>query len=74
MKVSMSLPAEDVAFLDEYARNKGFPSRSAALRRAIRLLRASELSADYAAAWDEWDQSSDEQLWDVAVGDGIVDR
>ncbi|WP_420711084.1 hypothetical protein [Streptomyces sp. NRRL S-337] len=37
----MSLPQEDVAFVDEYAAETGAGSRSAALHAAIELLRAS---------------------------------
>ena len=44
MKLSVSLPAEDVEFLDQYARSLGARSRSAVIRRAVRLLRASELA------------------------------
>jgi len=43
MKISMSLPEEDVTFLDAYAEEKGLPSRSAALHKAVRLLRATGL-------------------------------
>ena len=39
MKVSVSLPSEDVKFLDVYAEEQGLESRSAALQRAVRLLR-----------------------------------
>ena len=42
MKVSVSLPGEDVQFLDSYAKEQGLDSRSAALHRAIRLLRTAE--------------------------------
>ena len=43
MKVSVSLPDEDVDFLDAYASSQGFASRSAVVHKAVRLLRASEL-------------------------------
>lgn len=70
MKVSMSLPDEDVIFLDAYATEKGLPSRSAALHKAVRLLRATSLGAAYEGAWAEW--SSDEQhLWEPTVADGL---
>ena len=69
MKVSVSLPDDDVAFLDDYARARG-DSRSAALQRAVRLLRERGLGAEYAAAWDDWD-AADEAFWDAATGDGI---
>jgi Arc/MetJ-type ribon-helix-helix transcriptional regulator len=71
MKVSVSLPDEDVEFLDAYASNRGIPSRSAALHKAVRLLKASELGADYEAAWTEWSQSDDGQLWDATTSDGL---
>lgn len=68
MKLSVSLPEEDVAFVDAYAREQGAASRSAVIHAAVRLLRASELGADYAQAWDEW---ADGELWESAVGDGL---
>ncbi len=70
MKVSVSLPDEDVEFLDAYASTRGVGSRSAAVHRAIRLLRASELGAAYEEAWAEWDRV-DGDLWDTTVGDGL---
>ena len=69
MKISKSLPKEDITFLDAYTEAQGLPSRSAALHKAVRLLRASGLGAAYAAAWQEWED--DEQLWDSASSDGI---
>ena len=71
MKVSVSLPDEDVEFLDDYARNHQIASRSATLHRAIRLLRASELAQDYAEAFAQWD-SEEGRLWDSAVSDGLA--
>ena len=38
MKVSVSLPDEDVEFLDAYARSQGLASRSATVHKAVRLL------------------------------------
>ena len=71
MKVSVSIPDEDVQFLDAYARSHSIASRSAALRRAIRLLRSSELSSAYAAAFDEWHTDSEDQAWDSVTADGL---
>ena len=71
MKVSVSLPDEDVEFLDAYAASQGIASRSAALHKAVRLLRASELGPDYEAAWAEWSRGEDQELWDATVGDGV---
>jgi Arc/MetJ-type ribon-helix-helix transcriptional regulator len=71
MKVSVSLPGEDVEFLDAYPASQGIASRSAALQKAVRLLRASELGPDYAAAWAEWSRGEDEELWNVTLRDGV---
>ena len=47
MKLSVSLPDEDVEFLDRYAKSQRIGSRSAAVHKAVRLLRASQLGAAY---------------------------
>lgn len=73
MKLSVSLPEEDVAVLDEYVRTAGLPSRSAALQHAVRLLRLPDLEQDYEAAWQEWEESGDHAAWDVVVADGLAD-
>jgi Arc/MetJ-type ribon-helix-helix transcriptional regulator len=72
MKVSVSLPGEDVRFLDEYARDQGLDSRSAALHRAVRLLRTMELRSTYEAAWDEWAAAGEADAWEPTTGDGLV--
>ncbi|MGY2062113.1 ribbon-helix-helix domain-containing protein [Nocardia gipuzkoensis] len=72
MKLSVSLPEEDVALLDEVVRERGLPSRSAALQEAIRLLREAGLSDAYAAAWSEWEESGDQDLWDGTAADGLA--
>lgn len=71
MKVSVSLPEEDLAFLDTYVRSHGCDSRSAALHEAIRLLRSSELAAAYEDAWRDWEVSGDAEAWSVVTGDGL---
>jgi antitoxin MazE9 len=73
MKVSVSLPEDDVAFVDEYASRLGIPSRSSVLHRAIQLLRMSELEDSYAAAFTEWEADEDARLWDRTAGDGLTD-
>lgn len=71
MKVSVSLPGEDIEFLDKYATERGLESRSAALQQAVRLLRTGELGAAYAAAWDEWAADAENAAWDATVADGL---
>ena len=70
MKVSVSLPDDDVEFLDAYAKREGVASRSAVLHRAVRLLRASELGAAYEDAWAEWQAGDDAAMWESTTGDG----
>jgi antitoxin MazE9 len=71
MKVSVSLPEEDVDFLDAYAQAQGLGSRSAVLHRAVRLLRGTELSAAYEDAFALWDESEDAAAWDTAAADNL---
>lgn len=72
MKLSISLPAEEVGFVDDYARSQGIRSRSGVIQAAIRLLRTSQLADDYASAWAEWTEE-DARLWDRAADDGIAE-
>jgi Arc/MetJ-type ribon-helix-helix transcriptional regulator len=71
MKVSVSLPDEDVEFLDRYAASQGIGSRSAALHKAVRLLRATELGPAYEQAWADWANDDDSDLWEATIGDGL---
>ncbi len=70
MKLSVSLPASDVEFVDHYLAEHGGGSRSAVLREALRLLRERELGDAYEAAWDEWAEG-DGKLWKSTIGDGL---
>lgn len=72
MKLSVSLPEEDVEFLDQYAKEQGTGSRSAALHEAINRLRDTMLDGAYAQAFAEWDASEDGELWDAVSGDGVT--
>lgn len=73
MKVSVSLPEDDVEYLDAYVTAKPVASRSAALHEAIRLLRLAELEATYEAANAEWESGEDAALWENASADGLGD-
>lgn len=72
MKVSVSLPDADVAYLDAYAQTQGLDSRSAAMQKAVRLLRASELGAAYEDAWADWAAGDEAELWEAATADGLA--
>jgi len=71
MKVSVSLPDQDIEFLDEYGRAVGASSRSAVVLRAVRLLRATSLGSEYAQAWEEWAADGQPEVWESVAGDGL---
>ncbi|HEY1689237.1 MAG TPA: ribbon-helix-helix domain-containing protein [Solirubrobacteraceae bacterium] len=70
MKVSVSLPDEDVEFLDAYAGEHELPSRSAAVQTAIKALRLGDLCDAYSDAWSQWSASGEADSWDAVAGDG----
>jgi Arc/MetJ-type ribon-helix-helix transcriptional regulator len=71
MKVSVSLPEDDIEFLDSYAHDQGIPSRSATLHKAVGLLRAAQLGAAYEEAWESWTASGDADAWETVIDDGV---
>ena len=74
MKLLVSLPADDVEFLDSYAQAQGLPSRSAALHKAIGLLRTAQLAAAYEDAWSSWVTTGDAAAWETAADNGLGSR
>jgi antitoxin MazE9 len=71
MKVSVSLPDDDVEFLDSYAHAQGIESRSAVVHRAVGLLRAAQLADAYEDAWDSWEASDEASAWEAVTADGL---
>jgi Arc/MetJ-type ribon-helix-helix transcriptional regulator len=71
MKVSVSLPDDDVEFLDTYAQSQGIESRSAVVHKAVGLLRSSELGDAYEDAFRSWDEQGEAAAWDVVTADGV---
>lgn len=71
MKVSVSLPPDDIEFLDTYAHSKGFGSRSAVVQKAVGLLRTGELTDAYEDAWQSWASSDEEAAWNGTTADGL---
>ncbi len=71
MKISVSLHEEDIGFLDDYAQVHGMPSRSATVRKAIRLLKAAQLADEYAEAFREWTDNGEAEVWETVVSDGL---
>ncbi len=70
MKLSVSLSDSEVAFIDEYAHQHGVASRSAVVQAALDKLRLADIAGDYDDAFQEW-ADGDNDVWDVAVADGL---
>ena len=73
MKLSVSLSEDDVRVLDAYVIRAGLSSRSAAVQRAIRMLRHPTLEQDYGNAWAEWSTAGESDAWEDATDDGLSD-
>jgi Arc/MetJ-type ribon-helix-helix transcriptional regulator len=71
MKVSISLPEDDVEFLDAYAQSQGIESRSAVVHKAVRLLRVSDLGEAYEQAFMSWVEEGEAAAWDAVAADGL---
>lgn len=71
MKVSVSLPDDDVEFLDSYARARGIESRSAVVHEAVVLLRVTHLADAYEDAWDSWEAADEASAWEAVTADGL---
>ena len=70
MKLSVSLPDEDVAFLDRYAASQG---TALGLRWCTRPFDsfAPHSSDRVQDAWAEWAEGPDADLWETAISDGL---
>mgnify|MGYP005863545835 CR=1 FL=1 len=68
-KLSISLPASLVQFVESYKVTHACKSRSQVIEMALQLLRQQELEAAYRAASTEVDDD-----WDVTITDGLADE
>ncbi|MEH2044416.1 ribbon-helix-helix domain-containing protein [Nostoc sp.] len=68
-KLSISLPASLMQFIENYKVTKGCKSRSQVIELALELLRYQELEQAYRQASAEVDPD-----WDLTVGDGLTDE
>lgn len=68
-KLSISLPAYLLQFIENYRLSKGCKSRSQVIEQALELLRNQELEEAYRLASAENDSA-----WDVTLADGLTDE
>jgi metal-responsive CopG/Arc/MetJ family transcriptional regulator len=71
-KLSISLAADLVKFIDRYRCDRGLKARSEVIDRALRLLKQQSLESAYDEAYSE--MLGEDALWDVATGDGSTDE
>ncbi|KQR54087.1 hypothetical protein ASF88_04440 [Leifsonia sp. Leaf336] len=70
VKLSVSLSDEDLQYLDKIAADmKG--NRSAAIHKLLRVQRELDAEDAYAQAFDEWESSGEDAIWDRTVRDGL---
>lgn len=69
-KLSISLPEQDVSYLDTLI-DEHTTSRSAAVHQIIRRMRELDAEYGYAQAMVEWEESGEAELWDQTAGDGL---
>jgi Arc/MetJ-type ribon-helix-helix transcriptional regulator len=72
MKISISLQDEVVEYVDSCVKLQRAANRSAAIQKAIRLMKMMEMAPQYQAEWQEWEKSEDAGLWDNALSDGLA--
>ncbi|GAB1542075.1 hypothetical protein NUACC21_47490 [Scytonema sp. NUACC21] len=68
-KISVSLPASLVKFVEDYKSLHQKKSRSEVIEEAVKLLREQELEKAYREANQEIDET-----WDTVVADGLTDE
>src|SRR5680860_1509850 len=68
-KLSVSVPAQLVKFVEDYKSEHGLATKSSVVERALEVLRARELERAYAQAAAEVDPA-----WDTTPGDGLANE
>ena len=71
MKLSISVPDEQVELIDRVMTAQGLTSRSAAIQQGIELWLNQALVEDYTAAFREWDASGESAEWESVAADGL---
>lgn len=71
-KLSISLPGDQVAFVEAYRKDHDLSSRSEVISRGIEMLRQEALAAAYRQHAAEWHTDPDREFWDAAaISDGL---
>ena len=73
MKVSVSLPDEDVEFLDRYAASSGHRLSIRRTPQGRPPAQGDGVGPAYEQAWADWASDDDSDLWETTTGDGLAD-
>ncbi len=71
-KLSISLNAQLVEFLEHYQAAHHIRSKSEVIGEAVALLRERELEQQYAEALAEW--APEAEAWEAVTGDGLTEE
>jgi len=71
-KLSLSIPAELVGFVEKYRKTRGLKSRSQVFEEALKLLRSQDLESAYREA--SMDDEKTNRDWESVVSDGLTDE
>jgi len=74
MKLSVSLPEDDVRFIDAYSRDAQLNSRSAAIQKAVQSLRESLLAEEYDQMFSDSGYLAETDAWNSTAADGLDDE
>ncbi len=72
-KLSVSIPAELLSFIERYRQEHGLSSRSEVISRGLEKLREAELARAYQEHAAEWQRDPDKDFWDVAALDDALE-
>lgn len=71
VKISVSIPEDELALLDELIAREELPNRSAGVRRAIEEFRRARLAAEYKECFSQPSFEDEAKLWEDTLADGL---
>ena len=67
----MSVKESWLEFIERYREVHAVKSRSEVIERGLAALEQLELQKQYHAAYKEWAESGEQEVWEVTAGDGL---
>ncbi len=70
-KLSVSLDPNKIKFIEQFQISHKVRTKSEVVDRALALLQHEELKLQYVAAYQEWQDSGEQPVWDAVTNDGL---